>query len=52
MAFVKAALYISFTKVNVLGSTLISASSSTVYDATTLYSKVACYTVEQLTKID
>ena len=52
MAFVKAALYFNFTMVNVLGCTLITASSSRVYDATTLYSKVACYTVEQLTKID
>ena len=35
-----------------VGSTLITDSSSTVYDATTLYSKVACYTVELLTKLD
>ena len=31
-----------------VSSTLITASSSTVYDANTLYSKVACYTIELL----
>ena len=46
MAFVKADLFINFTMVIVLGSTLTAASSSNLWDATLLYSKVAIYILE------
>ena len=43
MAFVKADLFIYFTMVIVLGSTLTAASSSNLWDATLLYSRGASH---------
>ena len=48
MAFTRTYLIITFTIVIVLGSTLTAASSSNLWDATLIYSKVATHIMQLL----